>query len=140
MSTSREHICLESQELGGGLLKMPTSVEKTCPKCNTILEAWNMVCPKCEYVLLATPDSSQAEVQPTIHPETTESPPSIFQPMESCPKCMNSDILYNQPLKAGKHPVTLVLRSVAAPILVDCCKRCGYVEIHLDESDLKMLK
>lgn len=140
MSTSREHKCLESQELGGGFLKMPTSVEKNCPKCNTELEAWNMVCPKCGHVLLATPDPSQAEVQPTIHPETTESPPSIFQPMESCPKCLNSDILYNQPLKAGKHPVTLVIRSVATPILVDCCKQCGYIAIHLDESELKMLK
>lgn len=140
MSISREHICLEYQELGGSFLKMSTSEEKTCPKCNTELEAWNMVCPKCGYVLLATPDPSQVEVQPITHPEITEPRPSIFHPMETCPKCLNSDILYNKPFKAGKHPVALVFGSVEIPILVDCCKRCGYVETHLDESELKMLK
>ncbi len=119
---------------------MPTSAEKSCPKCNTELEAWNMVCPKCGHVLLATPDPSKVEVQPLIQPEPTEIPPSIFQPMETCPKCLNSDILYNKPLKAEKHPITLFFGSVAGPILVDCCKQCGYVEIHLDESVLKILK
>ncbi|MFQ6124177.1 MAG: hypothetical protein ACE5R6_06150 [Candidatus Heimdallarchaeota archaeon] len=116
---------------------MPKIAERICPKCNTELEAWNMVCPKCGHVLLATPDPSQMEVQPIVHPEITKSHPSIFHPMKTCPKCLNSDILYNQPLKAGENSVILIVGSVATPILVDCCKRCGYVEIHLNESELK---
>ena len=110
--------------------------EKNCPQCGTEVELWTVVCSKCEHVLLETPDSSTVVPPPPFSPEINLKSHS----MEKCPKCQSSDIFNNQPLQAGDLKVIVPLGHLTAIFLGDCCRTCGYVELHLDEAGLQSLQ
>lgn len=114
---------------------MGVRTDKNCPKCNTELDTWTVVCPKCGHVLLDTPDPSTMTPPPTIHPE-----PSFYtHSMEKCPKCQSTDILHNQALKVNDQKVTITLERLMVSVLVDVCRACGYAELHLDNAGLQAL-
>jgi len=109
---------------------------KNCSQCGTEVEPWTVVCSKCGHVLLEPPDPS------TVIPPSPVSPEISFKPhsMGKCPKCQSSDIFTNQPLQAGDLKVTITLGHLTASIFGDCCRTCGYVELHLDEDGLQSLQ
>ncbi|MFX0211243.1 MAG: hypothetical protein ACFFDT_35005 [Candidatus Hodarchaeota archaeon] len=110
--------------------------EKYCSQCGTEVEPWTVVCSKFGHILLETPDPSTVITPSTVSPEIRFKPHS----MEKCPKCQSSDIYSNQPLHAGDLKVTIILGQLTASLFGDCCRTCGYVELHLDETDLQSLQ
>lgn len=110
--------------------------EKNCPQCGTEVEMWTVVCSKCGHVLLEPPDPSTVVHSPPVSLEISLKPHS----MEKCPKCQSSDIFTNQSLQAGDLKVTIPLGHLTAILLGDCCRTCGYVELHLDEAGLQSLQ